>query len=106
MSQNDDRTMAMLCHLLGIVGFIGPLIIWLIKKDESPVVNQHGKEALNFQLSILVYSIGAWISAFILIGFLLMPAVGIFSLVMVIISAVKANKGEEVRYPLCIRFIK
>jgi len=106
MSQNEDRTMAMICHLLGLVGFLGPLIIWLIKKDESPVVNQHGKEALNFQLSILIYSMVAGLLTVILIGMVLLPAIGIFGLVMVIVAAVKANKGEDFKYPLCIRLIK
>ncbi|MFH0790822.1 MAG: DUF4870 domain-containing protein [Candidatus Omnitrophota bacterium] len=106
MEQENNRGLAMACHLLGLAGFLGPLIIWLIKKDTSPLVNIHGKESLNFQLSILIYSLIAWVSALILIGFLLMPAVAIFNIVMVIIAAVKTNKGEDFRYPLCIRLIK
>lgn len=106
MGQNDNKNLAMACHLLGLLGFLGPLVIWLIKKDESATVNQHGKEALNFQISILIYSVGAWVSAFILIGFLLMPAVAIFNLVMIIIAAIKASNGEDFKYPLCLRLIK
>jgi len=106
MSQNQDKNLAMACHLLGLLGFLGPLVIWLIKKDESATVSQHGKEALNFQLSILIYSVGAWLTAFILIGFLLMPAVAIFNLVMIIIAAIKTSNGEDFKYPLCLRLIK
>ena len=106
MEQKNENTMAMACHLLGLIGFVGPLIIWLIKNAESPAVDKNGKESLNFQLSILIYSLGAWLSSFILIGFVLFPAVIIFNYVMVVIAAVKTNKGEDFKYPLCIRFIK
>ncbi len=102
----QDNNLAMACHLLGLVGFIGPLIIWLLKNNESPAVDKNGKESLNFQISMLIYLIGAWISSFILIGFVLFPAVIIFNYVMVIIAAVKTSKGEDFKYPLCIRFIK
>lgn len=104
--QNQERTLGMLCHLLGLVGFLGPLIIWLIKKDDSPAVDVNGKESLNFQISIAIYLAVSWVAAFVVIGFLLFPAVAIFNIVMIIIAAVKVNKGEEFKYPLCIRFIK
>jgi hypothetical protein len=106
MDQKNENNMAMACHLLGLVGFLGPLILWLIKNGESPAVDKHGKESLNFQLSILIYLAGAWISSFILIGFILFPAVTIFDYVMIIIAAVKTSKGEDFKYPLCIRFVK
>ncbi|MBU1121203.1 MAG: DUF4870 domain-containing protein [Candidatus Omnitrophota bacterium] len=106
MEQKKDNTLAMACHLLGLVGILGPLIIWLIKKDESPAVDKNGKESLNFQISITIYSFIAWITAFIAVGFILFPAVIIFNYVMVIIATVKVNKGADFRYPLCIRFIK
>ena len=102
MSQDQEKNLAMACHLLGLLGFLGPLIIWLIKKDSSAAVNQHGKAALNFQISILIYSVGAWLTAFILIGFLLMPAVAIFNLVMIIIAAVKVNGGQDFNI-LCVK---
>jgi len=103
----DDKTMGLLCHLLGIfTGFVGPLIIWLIKKDQSPYVDTQGKEALNFQISILIYAIVTSASMFAFIGCVLFPAVMIFDLVMCIIAAMKANEGKVYRYPLCIRFIK
>jgi len=106
MEEKNDNTLPMVCHLLGLAGFLGPLIIWLIKKNDSPAVNKHGKESLNFQISILIYVLISSASMVILIGFLLFPAVMIFDIVMIIKAALKANKGEDVQYPLCIRFIK
>lgn len=114
MEEKDARTWAMLCHLGGLgvyiiptVGhIIAPLIIWLIKKDESPLVDDQGKESLNFQISITIYAIIALLLTLILIGYILFVALMIFDLVMVIIAAVRANSGEKYRYPLCIRLIK
>ncbi|MDD4182853.1 MAG: DUF4870 domain-containing protein [Candidatus Omnitrophica bacterium] len=106
MDQKSENNMAMACHLLGLAGVLGPLIIWLIKNADSPAVNKHGKESLNFQLSILIYAFGAWLSSFILIGFVLFPAVIIFDYVMIIVAAVKTSKGEDFQYPLAIKFIK
>ncbi|MBH5320501.1 DUF4870 domain-containing protein [Paenibacillus sp. GSMTC-2017] len=103
----------MLSHLLALSAFfipfgsiIGPLVIWLIKRDQSAYIDAQGKESMNFQLSILIYTIISTILAIILIGFFLLIAVGIFWLVMVIIAAVKANDGIVYRYPLTIRFFK
>ena len=113
MNEKDARTWAMLCHLGALAGYIipfgniiAPLVIWLIKKDESPLVDDQGKESLNFQISITIYALVALVLTLIIIGFILLPAVGIFGLVMVIIAAVQSNSGEKYRYPLCIRFIK
>jgi hypothetical protein len=103
----DDRNLAMLAHLLGIVsGFVGALIIWLIKKDQSAYVDEQGKEALNFQITMLIAFVGAWILMFILIGMLLMPLLLIANLVLCIIAAVAASKGEHYKYPLAIRLLK
>lgn len=108
----DERTWGMLCHLSALAGYIipfgnivGPLVVWLIKKDEMPFVEDQGKEALNFQISVTIYVIVSFVLIFVLIGIFLLIAVGIFSLVMLIIAAIKANQGEAYRYPLCIRFI-
>lgn len=113
MNEKDARTWAMFCHLGALAGYIipfgniiAPLVIWLIKKDESPFVDDQGKESLNFQISITIYALVALVLTLIIIGFFLLLAVGIFALVMVIVAAVKANDGEKYRYPLCIRFIK
>ncbi len=103
----DATNMAMLCHLLAIfTGFLGPLIIWLIKKDDTPFVDRHGKEALNFQLTVLIAMFASGLLSFICIGFLLMSVVWIVDLIFCIIAAVKTSRGEEYRYPVAIRFIK
>ena len=102
----QEKTLGMTCHLLGLVGFLGPLIIWLIKKDVSPAVDENGKEALNFQLSILIYMIASWLLIFVGIGFILMPLVWLSNVIMVIIASVKTNQGETFKDPLCIRLIK
>jgi uncharacterized Tic20 family protein len=111
-SVKDERLWAMFCHLggLGMYVFpfgnvILPLVIWLVKKDEYPLVNDQGKESLNFQLSILIYTLVSIVLAFVVVGFVLLPAVLIFDIVMIIIASIKANEGVAYRYPLTIRFI-
>ena len=113
ISEKQARTWAMVCHLSAFAGFIiplgniiAPLVIWLIKRAESPFIDDQGKEALNFQISMIIYAVISWIFVTIFIGYLLLFAVGIFDIVMVIMAALKANEGERFRYPLCIRFIK
>lgn len=104
---NDDRNMAMLAHLLGIVsGFVGALIIWLIKKEQSPFVDEQGKEALNFQITVMIGFVGSWILMFVLIGMLLMPLLLIANLVFCILAAVAVSKGEHYKYPFAIRLLK
>ena len=111
--QIKNRNWDVLCHLAALAGFIGiplgnvigPLVVWLIKKDEIPSVNQHGRESLNFQISMTIYTIIAAFSFFIAIGIILLPAILLTNLILLIIAAVKANKGEFYRYPLTIRFI-
>jgi len=110
----QDRTLDATCHFLSFAGLIGipfgnilgPLVLWAIKKDEMPSVNEHGKESINFQISMTIYTIIAGLSIFILIGFVLLPAIIVLNLVLVIIAGVKAANGEFYRYPLTIRFIK
>jgi uncharacterized Tic20 family protein len=117
----DARMWAMFCHLGGLAGLlpisvaigsvIAPLILWQIKKEEFPFVNEQGKEAVNFQISILLYSlIGSMVCAITCIGIPLIPfivgIIGIADIIFLLIAAVKANNGEHYRYPLTIRFIK
>lgn len=109
----EEKTFGMLCHLISFVGFIiplgnvlGPLIIWLVKKDQSAFVNDQGKESLNFQISLFIYGIVSFILIFVVIGILTSIALGIFWLVMVIIASIRANEGQTYRYPLTIRFLK
>ena len=85
---------------------IAPLILWLIKKDDFKFVDNQGKEALNFQISIAIYALACIPLFFIVIGAFLFVALGIFDLVMIIIASVEANKGNSYRYPLCIRLVK
>jgi uncharacterized protein len=82
------------------------LVIWLVKKDEYAFVDDQGKEALNFQISITIYSLVSGVLILALIGIPLLIAVIIFSVVMTVIAAIKANGGEYYRYPLTIRFVK
>jgi uncharacterized Tic20 family protein len=111
----DARLWAMLCHvaaaaqLLGIPfgNVLGPLVIWLIKKDEHPFIDANGKESLNFQITVAI-AIVVCIPLFFCagIGAILAGAIGIADIIFVIIAAIKANNGESYRYPLTIRLIK
>jgi len=106
---SDQRTMALAAHLLGtFTGFIGALIIWLINKDDAGkafVVDQ-AKEALNFQITVMIAMVISIILMIVIIGGLLAPLVGVVNLVFCIIAAVKANNGEAYRYPFTLRLIK
>jgi len=105
-SQNA-RNMALLCHLLGFFTcFIGPLIVWLIKKDDDPYIDQQGKEALNFQITVTIAYIVGSILSVICIGLLILAAVGILDIVFVIMACVASSKGQAYRYPVSIRLIK
>jgi uncharacterized Tic20 family protein len=114
-TNRDARMWAMFCHLAGLAAFlplapvlggiIAPLIIWQIKKDDFKFVDEQGKEAVNFQISIVIYALVAGLLCFLCIGAFLLPAVCIFDVVFLLIAAVKANNGVHYRYPLTIRFI-
>lgn len=104
---NDDCNMAMLAHLLALfTGFLGPLIIYLVKKEESPFVRDNARNALNFQISLFIYYMIAGILAIILIGFVLLAALGVLHLVCTIIGAVSARDGKVYSYPMTIPFLK
>src|SRR5699024_3748370 len=104
---SDDRLMAMLIYVTSLfTTIIGPIIIWLIKREESAFVDYHGKEYFNFIISYFVYGIVAGLSTIILIGILLVPVVSIAFLVFTIIAAIKAYNGEMYRIPLIFRIIK
>lgn len=105
----DQRTMALAAHLLGIfTWFIGPLIIWLINKDDASksFVTDQAKEALNFQITITIAMLICIVLTIVIIGGILAPIVGILNLVFCIIAAVKANNGEAYRYPFALRLVK
>ncbi|SMO35018.1 DUF4870 domain-containing protein [Melghirimyces algeriensis] len=105
--QEQVNNWAMLCHLIALSGLIiptanilGPLVIWLLKKDEFPEVDQHGKESLNFQISITIYLIISSVLILLLIGLLLIPVISIAMIVFVIIASLKTKEGIPYRYPL------
>ena len=110
----EARQWAMLCHyaaffwvLAPLIGnVIGPLVVWQLKKDMHPFVDEQGKEALNFQITYSVAMMVCGLLAWVLIGFPLMLLVGVAALVLTIIAGIKANAGEAYRYPLCWRLIK
>lgn len=103
----DSKNLAMLCHLLGLLtNFLGPLILWLIKKDEDTFVDEQGKEALNFQITIaLAYIVGSATTC-IIIGFILLAVALIANIVFSIMACIAASKGEHYRYPATLRLIK
>lgn len=110
---SDERMWWMFCHLSVLLAhfaagltFIGPLVCWLIKKDQSAFVDYHGKEALNFQLNMLGYFVICFALLFCVIGAFLFPAVAVYNIVCVIIAGIKANNGELFRYPFILRIIK
>ena len=113
MSESDARMWAMLIHLSALTGLftgigslVAPIVIWQIQKDKSAFIDYHGKEAVNFQITMAIAFAISFVLMFILIGIFLVSIVGIVWLVFIIIAAVKANNGEYYRYPLTIRFIK
>ena len=109
---SDEKMWAMFCHLSVLCGFIlpfgnvvGPLIIWLVKKDEYPFVNEQGKEAINFQISLIIYAIISAILICIFIGIILLIMLFLFNIIFVIIACIQSYNGEDFKYPLSIPFI-
>jgi uncharacterized protein len=106
---SDERTFAILSHILAIVpgiGIFGPLVIWLIKKDESPFVEANAKESLNFQLTMLIAYIVSWILVIVLIGVLLFFVIWVLNIILVIVASVKTSENKIYRYPFNLRLIK
>jgi uncharacterized Tic20 family protein len=110
----EEQNWAMGCHLAALSGFIvpfgtilGPLIVWLIKRAEMPMVDRHGKEALNFQITVAIAFLICIPLAFVLIGFVLMFVVGVGALILTIMAAVKVSNGDfEYKYPFALRLLK
>ena len=109
----DEKTWGMLAHLSALAGFIipfgniiGPLVVWLVKKDTMPFVEKQGKEALNFQITVFIAILICIPLMFILVGFVLLFVVGIGALVLSIMAGLKAQNGEDYRYPWALRLIK
>jgi uncharacterized Tic20 family protein len=112
-TSSEVRTWCVLCHASALLGLVfhflghvlGPLIVWLIKRDLSPEIDANGKESLNFQISMLIYDTIAFILCFVLIGIPILIALWILNTVLVIIASVKTNDGQFYRYPFTIRFL-
>ncbi|WP_345779147.1 DUF4870 domain-containing protein [Chiayiivirga sp.] len=109
----EERQWALFTHLSALVGFfipfgnlLAPLIFWQVKKNEMPFIDDQGKEALNFQITVAIAAVVSFILMFVLIGFLLIFVVGLAWLVLTIVGAIKANNGEYYRYPMTLRLIK
>jgi len=109
----DDRTWAVVAHLAGLAGYVvpfgnifGPLLVWLLKKDQSSFIDDQGKEAVNFQISLTIYVIVAIISIIIVVGIVLIPLLAVAGLIFMVIAAIKSNEGVRYRYPLTLRIIK
>ena len=110
---NEEKQWALFAHLSALIGYvvpfgsiIGPLIIWQVKKNEMPFVDDQGKEALNFQITVAIIAIICLVLVLILIGILLLWALALANLVFIIIAALAANNGQAYRYPFAFRFIK
>lgn len=108
---SSARNWAMFAHLspflASFIGlpFLGPLVIWLAKRDEHPYVAEQAREALNFNLSMFIYMIAATFLMLLFIGFLIVPVLGIVWLVLMVMAAVKASNGEAYRYPMTMRMV-
>jgi len=107
LSQSDERMWAMLAHLGGIIAwFIAPLVVMLTQGEKSGFVKRQATESLNFQITLTIAYVVCFILTFILIGVLLWIVVGIGGLVLMILAGIKANGGEEYRYPVNLRLVK
>ena len=108
------RSWNALCHASALLGvlvhfpghLLGPLIVWLWKRDDSPEIDAHGKEALNFQISMLIYNVIAAIFYLVLIGFLFLAVLWVLNAIFVIIASIQASDGKFYRYPMTIRFLQ
>jgi uncharacterized Tic20 family protein len=116
---SEEKTWAMLSHLSGFLGYlvvipfasiIGPLVVWLLKKDSSEFVDEHGKESINFQITMSVFYAITWVLffsiIFTLIAIPLFGLLGVWMVVLVIVAAIKAINGENFRYPLTLRLLR
>ena len=113
-TSSNTRTWCVLCHAAALAGIFlhalghifGPLFIWLLKRRVSAEIDEHGKESMNFQLSMLIYNAVAFLLCFLLIGIPILIVLWILNTVFVIIASIQAGEGKLYRYPLTIRFIK
>ena len=109
----EQRTWAMIAHVSGFAMYltaighlVGPLIVWLAKRDGNPFIDDQGKEALNFQITVTIYFVVSGLLCLVVVGFFMLPVVGVFQIVCMIIAAIKASDGIAFRYPLTLRLVK
>jgi uncharacterized protein len=113
-TSSNVRIWTVLCHASALAGFfvpwaghiLGPLIVWLVKRGDSTEIDEHGKESLNFQISMLIYNLIAGVLCLVLIGFVILGILHILNLVLVIVASIQASEGKLYRYPITIRLIK
>lgn len=110
----EARKWAMICHLIALIGLaangigfvVGPLVVWLLKRDDHPFIDQAGKEALNFQITMFIaLAVGALLTL-VLVGIPILVIVGLLMIIMPIIAGIKADAGVPYRYPFSIRLVK
>ena len=122
-SQARASNLAVFCHVLAFAGYVipignivGPLVMWLVKRQEDPAVDAHGKESVNFQISMTIYSIAIFVVMMVLafgldffgffLGMLVMLGILVFDIICIVRGALAASRGQTFRYPLSIRFIR
>ncbi|MDE0420547.1 MAG: DUF4870 domain-containing protein [Gammaproteobacteria bacterium] len=113
MGPSEERTWSILTHAAAFAGvlvpfgmILGPFLVWIIKKPESALVDRHGRAALNFQISMLIYFIVSVILVFVVIGLLLLIMLGVFWFVMVLVATIRTADGRDPGYVLSIEFLK
>ena len=114
VSSTNVRTWNILCHASALLGvflhfpghLLGPLVVWLAKRDDSPEIDAHGKESLNFQISMLIYNGIAVVFCLVLVGFAFLAVLWVLNTVFVIVASIQASDGKFYRYPMTIRFIQ
>jgi uncharacterized Tic20 family protein len=110
----EARQWAMICHIIALVGLLangigfllGPLIVWLLKREEHPFIDEQGKEAVNFQITMFIAAFISALLIFVIVGIFLLIVIGLLMTILPIVGAIKANDGGHFRYPFAIRFIK
>jgi hypothetical protein len=114
IAARQQRRWAALCHAAAVAGFIipfvgnilGPMLIWMLKREEFPLVADQGKESMNFQILMTLLYVASALLLFLVVGLLLLIGLGVYNLIMISIASVKAGRGEAYRYPINMRLIK
>ena len=108
----NEKTWAMLCHLLGLTGFfipfgqiIFPLVLWMMKRNESQFVNDQGRESLNFQITITIVALVSALLILVFIGYIITPVILLLYIIFIVDASSKASKGIKYRYAVCFRFL-